>query len=106
MQVILYFSLSISLQLVFEKLFAGQLMEFCKSFECLITMEFIETTRKHQQAILLADQGLIINTNNITNLPKQRIQKRKLVGSKTFVQQIFALSTEQVWFCFMTSFNQ
>lgn len=73
----------------------GYLMELCKSFEFSITTEFIETARKHQQAILLASQGLIINTNNVTNLPKQHVRRRKLVGSKSFVQQIFALSKEQ-----------
>ncbi|KAK6110199.1 Rab-GTPase-TBC domain family protein [Brugia pahangi] len=73
----------------------GYLMELCTSFEFSITTEFIETARKHQQAILLASQGLIINTNNVTNLPKQHVRRRKLVGSKSFVQQIFALSKEQ-----------
>uniref|UniRef100_A0A1I7W5W0 RUN and TBC1 domain-containing protein 3 n=1 Tax=Loa loa TaxID=7209 RepID=A0A1I7W5W0_LOALO len=73
----------------------GYLMELCTSFEFSITTEFIERTRKHQQAILLASQGLIINTNNVTNLPKQHVRKRKLAGSKNFVQQIFASSKEQ-----------
>ncbi|VDK72926.1 unnamed protein product [Litomosoides sigmodontis] len=71
------------------------LMELCTSFEFSITAEFIKTARKHQQAILLAGQGLIINTNNITNLPKQRIRRRELSGAKTFVQQIFALFKEE-----------
>lgn len=73
-------------------------MELCTSFEFSITTEFIETARRRQQAILLASQGLIINTNNITNLPKQHVRRRKLAGSKSFVQQIFASSKEQVWF--------
>ncbi|VDK61167.1 unnamed protein product [Onchocerca ochengi] len=71
------------------------LMELCTSFEFSITAEFIETARRHQQAILLAGQGLIINTNNDTNLPKQHVRRRKLAGSKSFMQQIFALSKEQ-----------
>ncbi|CAG9533469.1 unnamed protein product [Cercopithifilaria johnstoni] len=73
----------------------GYLMELCTSFEFSITAEFIKTARRHQQSILLAGQGLIINTNNVTNLPKQRVRRRKLAGSKSFVQQIFALSKEQ-----------
>ncbi|VDO26872.1 unnamed protein product [Onchocerca flexuosa] len=71
------------------------LMELCTSFEFSITAEFIETARRHQQAILLAGQGFIINTNNDTNLPKQHVRRRKLAGSKSFMQQIFALSKEQ-----------
>ncbi|VDM11274.1 unnamed protein product [Wuchereria bancrofti] len=73
----------------------GYLMELCTSFEFSITAEFIERARKQQQAILLASQGVIINTNNVTNLPKQHVRRRKLVGSKSFVQQIFASSKEQ-----------
>lgn len=71
-------------------------MELCTSFEFSITAEFIKIARKHQQAVLLASQGLIINTNNITNLPKQHVRRRELSGSKTFIQQIFALFKEQV----------
>lgn len=74
------------------------MIELCASFESSITAEFIETARKHQQAILLVSQGLIINTNIVTNLPKQHIQRRKLVASRNFVQQIFDLSKEQVYF--------
>ncbi|VDN28584.1 unnamed protein product [Gongylonema pulchrum] len=69
-------------------------MELCTSFEFSITAEFVETARRRQQAILLADQGVLINTNNDTNLPKQRVLRRQLVRSKGFVQQIFAASKE------------
>ncbi|KAM3726527.1 Small G protein signaling modulator [Dirofilaria immitis] len=71
------------------------LMELCTSFEFSITAEFIETARRRQQAILLAGEGLIINTNNDTNLPKQHVRRRKLAGSKSFIQQIFAFSKKQ-----------
>uniref|UniRef100_A0A915PXL9 RUN and TBC1 domain-containing protein 3 n=1 Tax=Setaria digitata TaxID=48799 RepID=A0A915PXL9_9BILA len=71
------------------------LMELCISFEFSITTEFIATARRRQQAILLASQGLIINTNNDTNLPKQHVRRRKLPGSKSFMHQIFASSKNQ-----------
>uniref|UniRef100_F1KV49 RUN and TBC1 domain-containing protein 3 n=1 Tax=Ascaris suum TaxID=6253 RepID=F1KV49_ASCSU len=70
------------------------LIEMCISFEFSITPELIENARRHQQAVLLADQGLIINPNRNTNLPKQRVQRRKLVRSKSLVQHIFAATNE------------
>ncbi|VDM38099.1 unnamed protein product [Toxocara canis] len=75
---------------------AEHLIEVCISFEFSITAELIENARRRQQAVLLADQGLIINPNRNTNLPKQRVQRRKLVRSKSLVQQIFAATKEQV----------
>ncbi|VDK42082.1 unnamed protein product [Anisakis simplex] len=74
---------------------AEHLIEVCISFEFAITPELIESSRRRQQAVLLADQGLIIDPNRNTNLPKQRIQRRKLVRSKSLVQQIFAVTKEQ-----------
>ncbi|VDN04666.1 unnamed protein product [Thelazia callipaeda] len=71
------------------------LMELCRSFEFSITEELIKTARKRQQAILLADQGLIINTNSDANLPKQHIKRRKLARSKNLVHQLFTSSKQQ-----------
>ncbi|EPB78364.1 RUN domain protein [Ancylostoma ceylanicum] len=42
-----------------------------------------------QSAILMADQGMIVNTTTDTNLPKQKVQRRKLARSKSIIQQIF-----------------
>lgn len=78
------------------KEFLEHLIEMCISFEFSITPELIENARRHQQAVLLADQGLIINPNRNTNLPKQRVQRRKLVRSKSLVQHIFAATNEHV----------
>lgn len=71
------------------------LIEVSISFEFAISNELIENARRRQQAVLLADQGLIINTNKDTNLPKQRVQRRRLTRSKSIVQQIFATANEK-----------
>uniref|UniRef100_A0A914V1A7 RUN and TBC1 domain-containing protein 3 n=1 Tax=Plectus sambesii TaxID=2011161 RepID=A0A914V1A7_9BILA len=51
----------------------------------------VNSLRKKQLAILMADQGMLVNVNSThsTNLPKQRVQRRKLQRSKSLVQQIF-----------------
>ncbi|VDD87375.1 unnamed protein product [Enterobius vermicularis] len=72
------------------------LVEMSTSFEFSITPELIESMRKKQQAILLADQGLIINPNSDVNLPKQRIQKRRLTRSTSILKQILPATKENV----------
>lgn len=74
------------------------LVEMSTSFEFSITPELIESMRKKQQAILLADQGLIINPNSDVNLPKQRIQKRRLTRSTSILKQILPATKENVIF--------
>uniref|UniRef100_A0A8L8JWK0 RUN and TBC1 domain-containing protein 3 n=1 Tax=Heligmosomoides polygyrus TaxID=6339 RepID=A0A8L8JWK0_HELPZ len=66
-----------------------KLVEYMTSFEFTITEHLINELRKKHQAILMADQGMIVNTTTDTNLPKQKIQRRKLARSKSIIQQIF-----------------
>ncbi|PAV77441.1 hypothetical protein WR25_09213 [Diploscapter pachys] len=67
-----------------------KLIEYMSSFEFTITDHLIKELRKKHQAILMADQGMIVNTAVETNLPKQRTQRRKLTRSKSIIQQILA----------------
>nr|CDJ82108.1 RabGAP TBC and Src homology-3 domain containing protein [Haemonchus contortus] len=66
-----------------------KLVEYMTSFEFTITEHLINELRKKHQAILMADQGMIVNTSTDTNLPKQKVQRRKLTRSKSIIQQIF-----------------
>ncbi|ETN87305.1 TBC domain protein [Necator americanus] len=66
-----------------------KLIEYMTSFEFTITEHLINELRKKYQAILMADQGMIVNTTTDTNLPKQKVQRRKLARSKSIIQQIF-----------------
>ncbi|KAK5965142.1 Small G protein signaling modulator 3 protein, partial [Trichostrongylus colubriformis] len=66
-----------------------KLVEYMTSFEFTITDHLINELRKKHQAILMADQGMIVNATTDTNLPKQKIQRRKLARSKSIIQQIF-----------------
>ncbi|PIO75554.1 SH3 domain protein [Teladorsagia circumcincta] len=66
-----------------------KLVEYMTSFEFTITEHLINELRKKHQAILMADQGMIVNTTTDTNLPKQKVQRRKLARSKSIIQQIF-----------------
>ncbi|CAD6190513.1 unnamed protein product [Caenorhabditis auriculariae] len=66
-----------------------QVLEYMESFEFTITDHLISELRKKHQAILMADQGMIVNTTTDTNLPKQTTQRRKLTRSKSIIQQIF-----------------
>uniref|UniRef100_A0A0N5AIJ5 RUN and TBC1 domain-containing protein 3 n=1 Tax=Syphacia muris TaxID=451379 RepID=A0A0N5AIJ5_9BILA len=64
------------------------LVEMYISFEFSISPELIASMRKRQQAILLADEGLIVNPNTDTNLPKQRVHKRQLQRSTSILSQM------------------
>ncbi|KAK0397474.1 hypothetical protein QR680_002140 [Steinernema hermaphroditum] len=64
------------------------LVEMMTTFEFSITEDLISQLRKKYQAVLMADRGAIINTNIPTNLPKQRLNRRKLTRSKSIIQQI------------------
>uniref|UniRef100_A0A1I7ZVY2 RUN and TBC1 domain-containing protein 3 n=1 Tax=Steinernema glaseri TaxID=37863 RepID=A0A1I7ZVY2_9BILA len=64
------------------------LVEMMTTFEFSITEDLIAQLRKKYQAVLMADRGAIINTNIPTNLPKQRLNRRKLTRSKSIIQQI------------------
>ncbi|MFH4973717.1 hypothetical protein AB6A40_000426 [Gnathostoma spinigerum] len=70
------------------------LIQVCISFEIAISPDVINAARRKQQAILLADHGLLINPNNDTNLPKQKVHVRRLARSKSLVQQIFTTTKD------------
>ncbi|CAJ0921100.1 unnamed protein product, partial [Mesorhabditis belari] len=65
------------------------LLEYMSSFEYTITEHLVAELRKKHQAIIMADSGMIVNTNTDTNLPKQKMQRRKLTRSKSIISQIF-----------------
>ncbi|KAJ1364407.1 hypothetical protein KIN20_024501 [Parelaphostrongylus tenuis] len=48
-----------------------KLVEYMTSFEFTITDHLIRELRKKHQAILMADQGMIVNTTTDTNLPSK-----------------------------------
>ncbi|CAJ0565271.1 unnamed protein product, partial [Mesorhabditis spiculigera] len=66
-----------------------KLMEYMTSFEYTITDHLLTELRKKHQAIIMADHGLIVNTATDTNLPKQKMQRRKLTRNKSIISQIF-----------------
>uniref|UniRef100_A0A8R1E6L1 SH3 domain-containing protein n=1 Tax=Caenorhabditis japonica TaxID=281687 RepID=A0A8R1E6L1_CAEJA len=67
-----------------------KVIEYMGSFEFTITDHLIAELRKKHQAVLMADQGMIVNTSTDTNLPKQTTQRRKLTRSKSIIKQIFS----------------
>ncbi|KJH44518.1 RUN domain protein [Dictyocaulus viviparus] len=68
-----------------------KLIEYMTSFEFTITEHLINELRKKYQAVVMADQGVIINIATDTNLPKQSIHRRKLMRSNNIIHQIFHL---------------
>ncbi|CCD69040.1 RUN and TBC1 domain-containing protein 3 [Caenorhabditis elegans] len=71
-----------------------KVIEYMGSFEFTITDHLIAELRKKHQAVLMADQGMIVNTATDTNLPKQTTQRRKLTRSKSIIKQIFSSKDE------------
>ncbi|GMT05883.1 hypothetical protein PENTCL1PPCAC_28057 [Pristionchus entomophagus] len=69
-----------------------RLFEYVRSFEFSITDHLINELRKKYQAILMADQGTIVNVATDTNLPKQKVQRRKVARSKSIIQNMFSSS--------------
>ncbi|TMS37025.1 hypothetical protein L596_004051 [Steinernema carpocapsae] len=67
------------------------LVEMMTTFEFSITEDLIAQLRKKYQAILMADRGAILNTNIPTNLPKQRLNRRKLSRSRSIIHQILPI---------------
>uniref|UniRef100_A0A1I7TRE3 RUN and TBC1 domain-containing protein 3 n=1 Tax=Caenorhabditis tropicalis TaxID=1561998 RepID=A0A1I7TRE3_9PELO len=67
-----------------------KVIEYMGSFEFTITDHLIAELRKKHQAVLMADQGMIVNTSTETNLPKQTTTRRKLTRSKSIIKQIFS----------------
>lgn len=72
------------------------MIEYMGSFEFTITDHLIAELRKKHQAVLMADQGMIVNTATDTNLPKQTTQRRKLTRSKSIIKQIFSSKDEVI----------
>ena len=71
-----------------------KVIEYMGSFEFTITDHLIAELRKKHQAVLMADQGMIVNTSTDTNLPKQTTTRRKLTRSKSIIKQIFSSKDE------------
>ncbi|KAI6187571.1 RUN and TBC1 domain-containing protein 3 [Aphelenchoides besseyi] len=70
------------------------LIEFMTTFEFSITEETIQRLRKTYQGSIMAQNGLIYQTN--ANLPKQQVATRKLKDSKSsFISNMFASIVEE-----------